>query len=120
MKKIVFILFLFVLGCGNLNHTTTMTVTKKYVGMHVDTNYIESEDYYFVTTSMGIFMVEDSLNIPSNAFCYIRRELPRYDMHPDLSWQMEHQYITWSTTDKEYRLKKNVDFRRLRYERRRY
>ena len=114
MKKILFILFLFVLGCSKLNYPSTMTVTKKYVGVYVDTNYIESDDYYFVTTSMGIFKVEDPLDVPMNSFCYIRRELPHYDMHPDLSWQMEHQYFTWSGTEKEYRLKKNIDFRRLK------
>ena len=114
MKRILFIVFLFILGCSNLNYPSTMTVTKKYVGVYVDTSYIEDGDYYFVTTSMGIFKVRDSLSVPFNAFCYIRRELPRYEMHPDLSWQMEHQYFTWSGTEKEYRLKKNIDFRRLR------
>lgn len=114
MKKMLFILLLFVLGCSNLNYPSTMTVTKKYVGVYIDTNYIESEDYYFVTTSMAIFKVKDSLNVPANAFCYIRRELPHYDMHPDIAWQMEHQYLTWSGSEKEYRLKKNIDFRRLR------
>ena len=98
-----------------LTQNTGINITKKYVGEYVSTHELIDEKYCIVTTTMGIFFVKDTtFYVPDSALCYIRRDMCAYDMHPDIAWQMEHQYFTWSDTEKEYRLKKNVDFRRLR------
>lgn len=114
-KKIFVIIFLIFIGCSSSIRTSNRFVlSKMYVGKYVNIHYIESDDIYFVTTTMGIFRIKDSLHVPDNALCYIRREYSHYDMHPDIAWQLEHQYFTWNGTEEEYRLKKNLDFRRLK------
>jgi hypothetical protein len=115
MKEMLIISLLFVLGCTTLQDThSNLNLTKMYVGKYVDSEYVESEGHYFVTTTMGIFRVKDSLSVPDSALCYIRRDYSSYDFHPDIAWQMETQYLTWYGTEEEYRLKKNIDFRRVK------
>jgi hypothetical protein len=115
MKKIFAILLLVTFACTYHSYPERgLALTKIYVGKYESTYPSPDGKYCFITTSMGIFRVEDCPDVPDSALCYVRRIEPAYDMHPDISWQMEKQLFTWNGTEEEYDLKKNIRFDKIR------
>jgi hypothetical protein len=116
MKKFLVFLFLILFACSYNNYPqrdSDLIKTKIYVGRYKSIYPSPDGKYCFITTSMGIFRVKDCPDVPDSALCYIRRQLPAYDMHPDIRWQMEKQLFTWNGTEDEYDLKKNIRFDRI-------
>ena len=80
--------------------------TKHYVGQYITSHSYKG--YTCIETSQGIFTIKDSLSVPENTPCYVRIKLHRYDIHPDLKWQLEPQYLSFNNIEGEFRLLDNV------------
>ena len=114
MKKLISILFILLFACSYENfpqRDTDLIKTKIYVGKYESIYPSLDGKHCYITTSMGIFKVKECPDIPDSALCYVRRQLPAYDMHPDIRWQMEKQLFTWNGTEEEFQLRKNIRFK---------
>lgn len=78
-----------------------------YVGKYIQSVSI-GEDFYNVQTSNFIFRIKENPEIPDSAWCYMRIEPPRWDLHPDIAIQMTVTYLTWIGAEKEYRIYSDV------------
>ncbi len=104
MKLIILISFCILFSCRATLHIKEGRIykTKEYVGVYIGS--VKHEDYTFIQTTQGAYKVKAELSIPDSAWCYIRTEPCRWDMHPDIAELISPKYISWDVSVKEYRI----------------
>ena len=112
MKKILISLLVFlVISCASSSRVVKEGIfykTKTYIGVYEE-SVIFRDPFVNVQTSKYIVTLKENPEIPKGAWCYIRLEFPKWDMHPDLEWQMTTKYFTWAGSEREYRIYSDVN-----------
>lgn len=107
MKPLLFITLLITYSCAvQYPREGKLYVTKHYVGNYVRS--FEHENRVMIETTECVFSIKSNPDIRPGAWCYIRIDPCRYDYHPDIARQLEGQFFSWTGSDKEYRLLKNL------------
>lgn len=111
MKKIgIYLAFLLLLSCTASSKVVQEGViykTRIYVGVY-EKSVISIDPFYNVQTSYYIFKLKENPDIPEGAFCYMRVEPCKWDMHPDIAYQLSPKYFTWNGAEREYSIYNDV------------
>jgi len=81
-------------------------ITKHYIGNYVSS--YQHENKVMIQTTQCVFSIRNNPDIPEGAWCYVRVCPCRYDYHPQIARQLEGQFFSWTGSEKEYRLLKNL------------
>lgn len=81
--------------------------TRIYVGVY-ENSVMFRDPFYNVQTSQYIFTLKENPDIPEGAFCYMRVEPCRWDMHPDIAIELSPKYFTWNGAEREYSIYNDV------------
>jgi len=103
-RTIIIFFLLLIFSCVSPSRVVREDVllkTKTYVGKYVEMAQF-NETYVNVVTTMGIFTLKELPEIPESSWCYVRIEPCKWDMHPDVAYELSPKYFTWNGAEKEY------------------
>ena len=102
----IYILLIALSSCGVQSHIQKgeLTKTRVYVGKFISST--TSDNLTQVQTTDITVTIKGEIYIPKGELCYIRIDPCLYDMHPDIRWQMERQWLEFG--DESIRIKNNI------------
>lgn len=108
-KAAILVLFVILSGCSTGQYAEgKLTKTKAYCGKAVNTRC--DGEITVIQTTMIIFSVKGSPDVPKGAYCYIRR-IPCYqNVTKSMKEKLEPKYFSWDNS-KEYRVKGSVPYK---------
>lgn len=86
-----------------IRYESHLIVTKKYYGqvLHIR----QEKNYTLVIMQDGFVKLCGQVDVPAFVHAYIRTVPVYVDIHPDIRARLEHKYLSWPGSDKEYRIK---------------
>ena len=86
--------------------------TKYYVGKYED-SYPSEKNFINIRTSDAIFLIKENPDIPKGAFCYVRVDPCRQNVHEDIGYRLSPKYLSWSGSEREYLIFNDEDIKEI-------